>query len=70
MRHRDFHRACLEFDWGWRASVDPQVCAEGAQREHELRTIAAETKALKEILAKAEAQYWQREIANVREVYP
>ena len=40
MRHRDFHRACLEFDWGWRASVDPQVCAAGAQREHERRRSA------------------------------
>lgn len=70
MKHQEFHRACLEFDWGWRASEDPQVCAEGSQREHELRTIAAETKALRKILAKAEAQYWQREILKVREVHP
>ena len=70
MRHRDFHQACCEFNWGWRASEDPEVFTKGAIREHELRAIASETKALREILIKAEAKYWQREIAKVKEVYP
>lgn len=68
MRHRDFHRECCSFNWGWRDSDDPVIRSAGYAGEHKLKQIALESDSLERILVKAEARFWQRRVRQSREV--
>lgn len=58
MRPRDFYQACKRHNWGWAASLDRAVVAQGSSREHELQRLAAESPVLGDIYARAQAEHW------------